>query len=73
MRQRVAGDTASATSARVPCGGWPSRAGAMLPIRSCQACACSTDSKLSVAILQLNLIRCIYCQVSEYSLETLIN
>ena len=33
MRQRLAGDTASATSARVPCCGWPSRVGAMVVMR----------------------------------------
>ena len=33
MRHKFAGATASATRARVPCCGWPVRAGAMVPTR----------------------------------------
>ena len=55
MRQRLAGDTASATSARVPCCGWPSLAGAMLPMRFMQVAVFQATHVSSCVVLRLAL------------------
>ena len=54
-RQRLAGDTASATSARVPCCGWPSLAGAMLPMRFMQVAVFQATHVSSCVVLRLAL------------------
>ena len=55
MRQRLAGDTASATSARVPCCGWPSRAGAMLAMRFMHVAVFQATHVSSCVVLRLAL------------------
>ena len=53
MRARLAAATASATSARVPCCGWPSRAGAMVATRFKQVAVFQATHVSSCVVFRL--------------------